>query len=62
MSRTTSAIPATAAASRWPRIVSTSDSRELTPISIMTNRNSMRTAPVYTMTCTKARNGAPCMA
>ena len=62
MSSTTRAIPATAAASRWPLIVSTSDSRELTPISIMTKRNSMRTAPVYTMTCTNARNGAPCMA
>ena len=32
--------------SRWPLIVSTSESAELMPISIRTNRNSMRTAPV----------------
>ncbi len=43
-------------------IVSFSDSAEFTPISMTTNRNSISTAPVYTMTCTKARNGAPCMA
>ena len=27
-----------------------------------TNRKSISTAPVYTITCTMARNGAPCMA
>ncbi len=50
------------AASRWPLRVSTIESSELMPMSMMTNRNSMRTAPVYTMICTKARNGAPSMA
>ena len=39
-------MPASPAASRWPLIVSTSESDELTPISMITNRNSIRTAPV----------------
>ena len=37
---------ASPAAIRWPLIVSTIESSELMPISIRTNRNSMRTAPV----------------
>ncbi len=55
-------IPARPAASRWPLIVSTIESAEVMPTIIMTNRNSISTAPVYTMICTKARNGAPSMA
>ncbi len=39
-------IAARPAASRWPLIVSTIESAELMPISMMTKRNSMRTAPV----------------
>jgi hypothetical protein len=38
--------PATTAATRCPRSVSTSDSAESTPISISTNKNSIITAPV----------------
>src|SRR6185295_3118382 len=55
-------IAASPAAARWPLIVSMTESDELMPISMMTNRNSISTAPVYTMICTKARKGAPCMA
>ena len=43
-------------------IVSTIESDELMPMSIRTKRNSMRTAPVYTMIWTNARNGAPSIA
>ena len=39
-------IAASPAAIRWPLIVSTIESAELMPISMMTKRNSMRTAPV----------------
>ncbi len=38
--------PATVAASRWPRIVSVSDSRDSTPTSMSTKRNSIMIAPV----------------
>ena len=38
--------PPTAASSRWPRMVSTSESEASTPTSISTNRNSIRIAPV----------------
>jgi hypothetical protein len=54
--------PPRPAQSRCPRIVSTRESDEVTPISMTTKRNSISTAPVYTMICTKARNGAPCIA
>ena len=43
---TSKPIAANPAASRWPLIVSTIESAELMPISMMTKRNSMRTAPV----------------
>ncbi len=46
MSSTARPMPASAAHSRWPLITSTSDSDELVPISMTTNRNSIRTAPV----------------
>ena len=62
MSSTARPPPARPAHSRWPLIVSFSESAALTPISMTTNRNSISTAPVYTMTWTKARNGASCMA
>ncbi len=39
-------IAASPAAIRWPLIVSTIESAELMPISMITNRNSIRTAPV----------------
>ena len=46
MSRTPKPSPARIAATRWPRMVSTSDCVESTPISIRTNRKSIITAPV----------------
>ena len=62
LSRTSRPIPASPAARRWPLIVSTIESAEVIPTIITTNRNSISTAPVYTITWTKARNGAPSMA
>ena len=38
--------PTTVAISRWPRIVSTTESDASTPTSISTNRNSIKIAPV----------------
>ena len=61
-SSTSRPIPASPAATRWPLIVSTIESLARMPTIIRTNRNSISTAPVYTMTWTKARNGAPRMA
>ncbi len=46
ISSTANPMPAIAAATRWPRIVSTIDSVELTPTTMMTNRKSISTAPV----------------
>ncbi len=46
MSRHARPMPASAAHSRWPLIVSISDSAELMPISMTTNRKSISTAPV----------------
>ncbi|BBY54664.1 hypothetical protein MKOR_19150 [Mycolicibacillus koreensis] len=46
ISSTPNPSPAASPAIRCPRRVSTSDSRESTPISIITNRNSIITAPV----------------
>ena len=38
--------PSTTAITRWPRIVSTTESEASTPMSIMTKRNSIKMAPV----------------
>ena len=38
--------PRTTAITRWPRIVSTTESEASTPTSIITKRNSIRIAPV----------------
>ena len=46
MSRPAKASANTIAASRWPLIVSTSESDESTPTIMRTNRNSIMTAPV----------------
>ena len=62
LSSTSRPIAARPAHSRWPLMVSTSESLARMPTIISTNRNSISTAPVYTMTWTKARNGAPAMA
>src|SRR5450631_314366 len=62
LSRTSRPIPARPAAIRWPLMVSTRESAELTPTIISTKRKSISTAPVYTITWTKARKGAPCKA
>src|ERR1035441_1368929 len=59
LSRTSRPIPARPAATRWPLMVSTRESAELTPTIIITKRKSISTAPVYTITWTKARKGAP---
>jgi hypothetical protein len=42
---TARAIPKRKASQRWPRIVSTSESEESTPTSIIMNRKSIITAP-----------------
>ncbi len=46
LSSTSSAIPATPAASRWPLMVSTTESAEVTPTIMSTNRKIISTAPV----------------
>ncbi len=45
-STTPSSSPAAVAISRWPLMVSTTESDASTPTSISTNRNSIRIAPV----------------
>jgi len=45
-SRTSIPIATRMAATRWPLIVSTSESAEFTPTIMSTNRNSISTAPV----------------
>ena len=45
-STTPSSRPPRMASTRWPRIVSTTESEASTPISIITNRKSIRIAPV----------------
>src|ERR1017187_1398699 len=62
LSSTSRPIPTMPAASRWPLMVSTRESAALTPTIISTKRKSISTAPVYTITWTKARNGAFCKA
>jgi hypothetical protein len=48
----------TAAAGRWPLMVSLRTSSLETPSSMSTNRNSTMMAPAYTITWTTARNCA----
>ncbi len=45
-SSTSRPMPTTAAASRWPRIVSMTESADVIPTIMSTNRNSISTAPV----------------